>query len=147
MKIFQFKNNPPSPANVKTQPQLEFYPTHCYVYGNTWRHHQMETFSSLLGFCAGNWSAIGELTAQRPVTQSLDVFFFDVRLNQQLSQQWRRRWFETPLRSLWHYHNVLSDTLVFLETKCLLPFHSHLPLVFVFRLYPNTIGLMSTFSD
>ena len=33
------------------------------------------------------------------------MFFFDLRLNKRLSKQWRRRWFETPSRSLcrvWH---------------------------------------------
>ena len=44
-----------------------------------WRH-QMETFSALLAFCAGNSPVTGELPAQRPVTRSLDVFF-DLRLN------------------------------------------------------------------
>ena len=66
----------------------------------------METFSALLAFCAVNSPVIGELPAQRPVTRSFDVFF-DLRLNQQLSKQWRRRWFETPLRSLRRHCNVL----------------------------------------
>ena len=50
----------------------------------------METFSALLAFCAGNSLVTGEFPAQKPVTQSFDVFF-DLRLNQHLSQQWRRR--------------------------------------------------------
>ena len=41
------------------------------------------------------------ILSQRPVTRSFDVFF-DLRLN----QQWRRRWFETPLRILWRHCNV-----------------------------------------
>ena len=40
----------------------------------------METFSALLTFCAG------EFSSQRPVTQNFDVFF-DLRLNQRLSEQ------------------------------------------------------------
>ena len=44
------------------------------------------------------------LPSQRTVTQSF-VVFFDPRLNKRLSEQWRRRWFETPLRSLWRYCN------------------------------------------
>ena len=36
---------------------------------------------------------------------SFDIFF-DLCLNQQLSKQWRRPWFETPSRSLWHHCNV-----------------------------------------
>ena len=52
---------------------------------------------------------------QRPVTWSFDVFF-DLRLNQQLSKQWRCRWFETLLRSLWRNCNVnlLRLLLIFL---------------------------------
>ena len=34
----------------------------------------METFSALLAFCAGNSPLTGEFPAQRPVTQSSDVF-------------------------------------------------------------------------
>ena len=35
----------------------------------------METFSELLAFCAGSSPVTGEFPAQRPVTQSFDVFF------------------------------------------------------------------------
>ena len=38
-----------------------------------WRH-QVETFSALLAFCAGNSPVIGEFPSQRPVTRSFDVF-------------------------------------------------------------------------
>ena len=44
----------------------------------------METFSALLAICAGNSPVSGEFPAQRPVTQSFDVFFvlrLDERLN------------------------------------------------------------------
>ena len=37
--------------------------------------HQMERFSVLLALCAGNSPVTGEFPAQRPVTQSFDVFF------------------------------------------------------------------------
>ena len=40
--------------------------------------------------------------SQRPVTRSF-VVFFDLRLNKLLGKQWRHRWFETTLRSLWRY--------------------------------------------
>ena len=48
----------------------------------------------------------GEFTGHRwfpitkPVTRNFDVLF-DLRLNKRLSKQSRRRWFETPSRSLW----------------------------------------------
>ena len=53
----------------------------CFL--ESWWRHQMETFSPLLALCAGNSPVPGEFPAQRPVTQSFDVFF-DLRLN--------RRW-------------------------------------------------------
>ena len=55
------------------------------VLGSWWRH-QMETFSALLAFCAGNSPVPGELAAQRPMTQSFHVFF-DLRLSKCLSKQ------------------------------------------------------------
>ena len=79
-----------------------------------WRHHaismmaySMEIFSPSLAFCAGNSPVTGEFPAQRPVTRSFDVFF-DLRLRQQLTKQWARRWFETPSCSLWRHCNAFS---------------------------------------
>ena len=62
----------------------------------------MEIFFALLAFCAGNSSVTGEFPSRKPVAQSFDGFF-DLRLNQQLSKQWRRQWFETPSRSVSHH--------------------------------------------
>ena len=64
-----------------------------------WRH-QMETFSALLSFCAGNPPVTGRFPSQKPVTWSFDVFF-DLCLNKRLSKQSKRRWFDTPSRTLW----------------------------------------------
>ena len=55
------------------------------------------------GLLCGEYT--GHRWIQRQVmTQSFDVFF-DLHLNQQLSKQRRRRWFETPSRSLWRHCN------------------------------------------
>ena len=69
------------------------------------------------GFCAGNSLATagnspvnGEFSSHRPVTRSFDVFF-DLRLNRQLSKQSRRRWFETPSRSLWRHCSVVGGSV------------------------------------
>ena len=43
-----------------------------------------------------------EFPSQRPVARNFDVFL-DLRMNKRLSKQWRRRWFETPLHSLWRH--------------------------------------------
>ena len=64
----------------------------------------METFSTLLAIWAGNSPSPGEFPAQRPVTQSFDVFF-DLRLNKRLSKQWWGWWYETLSRPLWRHHN------------------------------------------
>ena len=66
-----------------------------------WRH-QMGLYSALLALC--NSPVTGEFPAQWSVTRSFDVFF-DLRLNKRLSKQSRRRWFETPSRSLWRNCN------------------------------------------
>ena len=76
----------------------------------SWWRHQMETVSALLAFCAGNSPVTGEFPAQRPVTRSFDVFF-DLRLDQQLTKQWRDRWLEIPSRSLWRHCNMLGTTI------------------------------------
>ena len=65
----------------------------------------MKTFSALLALCEGNSPVTGEFPSQRPVTRSFEVFF-DMRLNKRLSKKSKRRWFETPSRSLWCHCNV-----------------------------------------
>ena len=70
-----------------------------------WWRHQMETFSALLAFCAGNSPVSVEFPTQRPVTRSFDVFFH-LCLNKLFSKQWRGWWFETPSRSLWRHCNA-----------------------------------------
>ena len=59
-----------------------------------------ENMSALLALCEGNRS----IPSQRPVTRSVDVFI-DLCLNKWLRQS-KRRWFETPSRSLWRHCNV-----------------------------------------
>ena len=72
----------------------------------TWWRHQMETFSALLAFCAGNSpvNSPSEFPAQRPVTRSFEVFF-DLRPNKRLSKQSWGWWSETPSSSLWRHRN------------------------------------------
>ena len=65
----------------------------------------LETLGRLSALRPGNSPMTGKFPAQRPVTRSFNVFF-DLRLNQHLSKQWRRRWFETPSGSLWRYCNM-----------------------------------------
>ena len=74
---------------------------------NSWWRHRMETFSALLALCEGNPPVTAGFPSQKPVPRSFDVFF-DLCLNKRLSKQSRRRWFETPSRSLWRNCNVLQ---------------------------------------
>ena len=79
----------------------------CNMYSGpmqSWWRHQMETFSALLAICVGKSPVTGEFHAQRPVARSFDVFF-DLRLNEGLSEQWRGCWFETQSRPLWRHCN------------------------------------------
>ena len=66
----------------------------------------METFSVLLVLCVGNSPVTGELPAQRPVTQSFDVFF-DLRLNTRLSKQ---SWADDLRRHHAHYDVAVMIT-------------------------------------
>ena len=87
--------------------KYEFNDTCCIKFSrfaSSWRH-QMETFSALLALRAGNSPVTGEFPSQRQVTRSFDVFS-DQRLNKWPSKQSRRRWFETPSRTLRHHCNV-----------------------------------------
>ena len=76
----------------------------------------------------GHSPVTGEFPPQRPVTWSFDVFF-DLRLNEQLSKQWRGWWFETPSCPLWCHCN---DIFMFLRhnsaSKQLRLFHLNLKL-------------------
>ena len=81
-----------------------------WVLNSPWWRHEMEAFSALLAFCAGNSPVPGEFPAQRPVTRSFNVFF-DLRLNKPLSKQWWGWWLETPWCPLWRHCN--ARTLLF----------------------------------
>ena len=52
----------------------QYLKSHKFLGDIAWWHHQMENFSTLLAFCAGNSLVTCEFPAQRPVTQSFDVF-------------------------------------------------------------------------
>ena len=65
------------------------------VYGPlTWWRHQMETFSALVAFSAGNSPVTGEFPAQRPLTRSFDVTLIctwtDSWANNADAGDWRR---------------------------------------------------------
>ena len=70
-----------------------------------WWRYQMEIFSALLDFCAGNSPVPGEFPTQRPVTRRFDVYF-DLRPNKRLSKQSWVWWFETLSRPLWRHRNA-----------------------------------------
>ena len=93
--------------------------------GKPWWRQQMETFSALLVFCAGNSPVGGEFPAQRPVTRSFDVFF-DLRLNKALNKQSWGWWSETLSSPLWSQCDAMRSpravvTAYFLATilKCI----------------------------
>ena len=69
----------------------------------------------------GNSPVTGEFPSQRPVTRSFDVFF-DLRLIKRLRKQSRRRWFETPMRSLWR-HIVLNSVCLHIPRSCTSQYH------------------------
>ena len=78
-----------------------------------WKH-----FPRNWPFCAGNSPVPGEFHAQRPVTQSFDVFF-DLRLNIRLSKQSSGRWFETLSPPLFRHCNGYARRSTFASTELL----------------------------
>ena len=73
----------------------------------------METFSALLGICAGN--SPGPVNSPhkwpvRLVTRSFNVFF-DLRLNERLCNQSRGWWFETLPCPLWRHRNGKQSSI------------------------------------
>ena len=84
-------------------PECAFkFPVCLFIPWISWWRHQMEAFTALLPFCAGNSQVTCYFRTQRPVTWSIDAFF-DLHLNLQLSKRWRRWWLETSLRSVWRH--------------------------------------------
>ena len=67
-----------------------------------WWRHQWKHFPRY-------WPFVRGIPSQRPVTRSFDVFL-DLCLKKRLSKQSRRRWFETPWRSLWCNCNAILFT-------------------------------------
>ena len=85
----------------------------------TWWRHQMETFSALLALCAGNSPVTGEFRAQRPVTQSFDVFF-DV--------PWINAWVDDGEASDLRRHRVHYDVIVMIHNS----FYRIIPILVAF---------------
>ena len=83
----------------------------CMLYGKTlhfplsWWHHQMETFSALLALCAGNLPVAGAVNSPHKASDAELWCFLWSAAEQSFSTHWRRRWFETPSRSLWCHWN------------------------------------------
>ena len=77
------------------------------IWGAPWWRHQMESFSALLAFCAGNSPVTGEFPSQRPVTRSFDIFF-ELCLNKRLCRQPWGLWCETLSCSLWRHRNIVA---------------------------------------
>ena len=77
-------------------------------YPNKAVHNMMTSsnvnISALLALCEVNPPVTAGFSSQRPVTLGFNIFF-DQRLNKRLSKHSRRRWFETPSRSLWRHCN------------------------------------------
>ena len=74
-----------------------------------WLHFDKMTSSNgnifhTTGHLCGEFTSPGEFPAQRPVTQSFDVFF-DLCLNKRLSKQSWGWWFEMLSHPLWRHCN------------------------------------------
>ena len=94
----------PSRCCIRNDDDIRLILIRCWTQNRTWWRHQMETFSVLLAFFAGDSPVTGEFPAQKPVTRSFDVFFY-LCLNRQLSKHSYGCWFETPACLLWRHCN------------------------------------------
>ena len=74
---------------------------------SSWWRHQMESFYALSAPCAGNSPVTGVFPRQIASDAELWCFLWSAHEKTQLSKQLRRRWFETPWRSLWRHCNEL----------------------------------------
>ena len=92
--------------HVDTHPGISTACYHQFFHDmhESWRRHQMETFSALLAIYAEKSPVPGEFHTQRPVTRSFDVYL-DLRPNIRLNKQSWGWWFETPLCPLWRHRN------------------------------------------
>ena len=74
---------------------------------SSWWRHQMETFSALLAFCAGNSPVTGEFPAQSPVTWTFICFLWSTpELTVELTMETPVIWDAITLimtSSLWSY--------------------------------------------
>ena len=75
-----------------------------YTHGTTMITSCNGNILRVTGHLCGNSPVPGEFLAQRPMTRSFGVLF-DLRLNQRLSKQSWRWWFETLSRPLWRHCN------------------------------------------
>ena len=89
----------------------------------------METFSTLLAFCSGNHRSMVNSQYKGQWRGAL-MFFFYLRLNQQLNKQWRCQWFGMPSCSLCQY-NAFDLSLLYRDWS--LPSHPHNWTVFASR--------------
>ena len=85
-KIYYFLDDMLSPWWWSTHNGAVSHSVYVVAMKSSWWRHQMETFSALLAFCAGNSPVPGEFPAQRPVMRSFDVIL-ELRLNKRLSKQ------------------------------------------------------------
>ena len=111
--------------------RVTVFARNCSSHALSWWRNQTETFSALLGLCAGNSPVTGEFPSQRPVTRSFDVFF-DLCLNKRLSKQLRRRWFEMPSCSLWRHCNV-GVVAQLIQIHIRFVFHTKMFLIILWR--------------
>ena len=90
---------------------MQRWPQYRSGYVSIRKRHMMTssngTIFRVTGPLCGEFIGPAEFPAQRPMTQSFDVFF-GVRLNKRLSKHPWAWWFETPPWSLWRQCRELS---------------------------------------
>ena len=106
----------------------------------------------ITGHLCGEFTITSDFPAQRPVTQSFDIFF-DLRLNKWLNKQWWGCWFEMPWHLFWHHCHDLAamcPQTVLAEISidmCYMMKDYRDGMVCFFNLYKNKIFLYSLHTE
>ena len=107
--------------------EILFQPDHVFPWGRIPTTYNIEKDDSMMtssngnifrvtGPLCGEFTGLGELPTQRPVTRSFGVFL-DLRMNKRSSKQWWGWWFETPSWSLWRQCNGIFSCFLFSKAR------------------------------
>ena len=128
-------SSPTNPTLISERTHILWWVNYCWTANKTRPYHSVNVRGNIVFLnmmtssngsifrvidpLCGKSPVTGELSAQKPVTRSFDVFF-GLRMDKRLSKQGWDWWFGTPSRPLWRHCNAQKDTLFLPPERCLL---------------------------